>query len=400
MTDSLQPRSSGDDFPPSLDDLRIAIVHPFLISQGGGEKVVDALARLFPQAELFTLLLDRTSLSPDLKNRRIHTTFLNRIPGAARRYQFLSPLYDAAAARHRLDGFDIVISSGGPGAKTVKLPAGVLHIHYCHSPVRFLWDQHDAWQARLPKLLRPLFALSSKAQRRRDMAGVARTDEFVANSDYIAARIRRFYHRESVTIYPPVAVNRRPVPGEGGDYYLTVGRLVPGKRTELIIEACNRLGRQLVVAGGGPEEERLRSIAGPTVRVAGRVTDAELLSLYRGARAFLFAADEDFGIATVEAQSFGLPAIAYGHGGSLEILSGDADAPDSGVFFAEQSVTAIVAAIEAFEADEGGFDRIAISRRAERFSEERFADRMQAFVARCWETYQSGADPIQAAEVT
>ncbi len=380
-----------------LADLRIAIVHPFLVSQGGGEKVVDALAALFPQAELFTMLLDRNSLSPALAGRRIHSTFLDRIPGAARRYQHLSPLYDRAVASHRLDRFDIVISSGGPGAKTARVPADTLHIHYCHSPVRFLWDQYETWRDRLPAPLRPVFASSVRAQRRRDLAGVRRVDAFIANSDYIGERIERYYARSSETIYPPVAINRQCVAARGGDYYLTVGRLVPGKRTELIIEACNALGRRLMVAGGGPELDRLRAMAGPTVTVLGRVPDAELAALYQGARAFVFAADEDFGIATVEAQSHGLPGIAFGHGGSLEILDGDDGVP-SAVFFSEQSAPAIREAIEQFERTEHRFDRIAISRRAERFSQEQFSARIIEFVSREWARHGAaqrvGARPV------
>jgi glycosyltransferase involved in cell wall biosynthesis len=227
-----------------------------------------------------------------------------------------------------------------------------------------------------------MFALSARAQRRRDLAGAARVDSFAANSRYIAERISRYYGRDSRVIYPPVALSSLPPSVHGGTYYLTVGRLVPGKRTDLIIAACNRLGRELVVAGGGPELDALRAMAGPTVEVAGRVDDARLERLYAGARAFLFAADEDFGIATVEAQSYGLPAVAYGHGGSLEILSeGTEGEPPDAVFFRDQSEDAIVAALRRFEAIEAGFDRTVIQSRAHRFSEERFREDILDWVA-------------------
>lgn len=354
-------------------ELRVAIVHPFLIGQGGGEKVIDALAAMFPRAEFFTLLLDPASLSPALHGRVIHASVLNRGARAWRYYQHLNPFYDVAARRHDLTGFDLVISSGGPGAKTVRVPSGTPHIHYCHSPVRYLWDQHAVWMERLPWGMRQLFALSARAQRRRDLAGAARVDAFVANSDYIGARIARYYGRESVTVYPPVELSATVPAERGGDYYLTVGRLVPGKRAELLVEACNHLGRKLVVAGGGPELARLQALAGPTVEIAGRVSEARLADLYAGARAFLFAADEDFGIATVEAQSHGLPAIALGTGGSLEILSeGDATTPPDAIFFSEQSVESVAAAITRFEAIEPQFERRLIQRRADRFGSLRF----------------------------
>jgi glycosyltransferase involved in cell wall biosynthesis len=366
-----------DDPTGDLRQLRVAIVHPFFISNGGGEKVVEALVAMFPRAEVFTLMADRSTLPPLVRGRPIHTTFLDRGPLAWRYYQHLSPLYDAAVRRHDLSGFDLVISSGGPAAKTVAVATNTPHLHYCHSPVRYLWDQYEAWMTRLPRSVRAAFAVSAHAQRVRDLAAADRVDGFVANSRYIAARISRYYGRSSTVVYPPVSLSSTPACEQPGDYYLTVGRLVPGKRTELLIEACNRLGRQLIVVGGGPEFARLQALAGGTVELLGRVDDSRLQELYTEARAFLFAADEDFGIATVEAQSYGLPSIAYGHGGSLEILSdlGGTVAPDA-VFFHEQTSAAIEAAILQFEEQEHQFERPNIQLRANRFSTERFHDGM------------------------
>jgi glycosyltransferase involved in cell wall biosynthesis len=365
------------DCSDDLRQLRVAVVHPFLISAGGGEKVVETLVAMFPRAELFTLMADRATLPPLLLDRTIHTTFLDRGPLAWRYYQHLSLLYDAATAQHDLSGFDLVISSGGPGAKTVAVPEGTPHIHYCHSPVRYLWDQYETWMARLPSPVRAGFVLSARGQRKRDLAAAVRVDAFVANSCYIAARISRYYGRESKVVYPPVGLSDAPIRDQAGDYYLTVGRLVPGKRTEMLIEACNRLGRRLVVVGGGPGFAQMQALAGDTVEVLGRVSETRLHALYAGARAFLFAADEDFGIATVEAQSYGLPSIAFGHGGSLEILSeGNAHIAPDAVFFYEQTSAAIEAAILKFESIEGFFDRPGIQVRAERFSAERFRNGM------------------------
>lgn len=366
--------------PLDIDTLRVAIVHPFLIAKGGGEKVIDALADMFPRAEFFTLLLAPDSLSPHLRGRKIHASLLNRLPFAHRFYQHLSPFYDLAASLHDLRGFDLVISSGGPGAKTALVEPGTLHLHYCHSPVRFLWDQFPEWMRRIPRLLRPVFAASALVQRERDFNAAQRVDAFIANSDFIGRRIEAYYRRDSVTIYPPVELAADPHDATPGDYYLTVGRLVPGKRTELLIEACTRLGRKLVVVGGGPEEDRLSKIAGPGIALAGRVDDAALDRLYRHARAFLFAAEEDFGIVTVEAQSYGLPAIALAKGGSLEILTPVVDGVGDAVLFDEQSIEAVVDAIERFEAIEQGFDRAAIRAGAARFSKARFVADMRAYV--------------------
>jgi glycosyltransferase involved in cell wall biosynthesis len=195
----------------------------------------------------------------------------------------------------------------------------------------------------------------------------------VANSRYIAERIARYYGAQSTVVYPPVELSSAPVSTRPLDYFLTVGRLVPGKRIELLVEACNRLGCHLIVAGTGPELTKLRSLAGPTVEIMGRVSDEELTRLYTNARAFLFAADEDFGIATAEAQSYGLPAVAYAHGGSLEIVSeGDEASPADGILFPEQTVDAVVGGIQRFEGMEHLFDRERIQARARRFGMDRF----------------------------
>lgn len=362
--------------------MKVAIVHPFLISQGGGEKVVDALATLYPQADLFTMMLDRNSLSPALRQRSITSTWLDRVPRAHRYYQQLSPLFDMAMQSIDVSAYDLVVSSGGPGVKNIVVGQGARHIHYCHSPVRFLWDQYHVWRARLPQPARSLFSASAMQQRERDFNAAQRVDSFVANSDFIGRRIAAYYRRDSVTIYPPVDVPAALPARATDDYYLTVGRLVPGKRTELLVDACNRMQRRLHVAGGGPEEARLRSLAGPTVSIEGRVSDARLAELFRGARAFLFSAEEDFGIATVEAQAHGLPVIGYGVGGTAEIVRCmSRHANPTGLLFAEQSVNAVSEAIESFEREERAFDAQACWTNSQRFAPSAFADAFRAHAA-------------------
>ncbi len=341
--------------------------------------MVDALAELLPHAEIFTMMADPSTFSEAVAKLPVHTTWLDRVPGRARFYQYLSPLYDHAVAAHDLSGFDLVVSSGGPGAKTALIPQNAVHVHYCHSPVRFLWDQYETWRARLPAPLRPVFASSVRSQRKRDLMGVQRVDTMVANSDFIAERIQRFYSRSSVTIYPPVDLAKTSPPLKPDDYYLTVGRLVPGKRTDLLVEACNLLGRPLMVVGSGMEAERLATMAGPSVTLTGRVSSEKLADLFTHARGYLFAAEEDFGIATVEAQSYGLPVIAYARGGTAEIVSDGA----MGVLFDTQSAQSVIQAIEAFERREKDFDRAAIQRAAQRFGKARFMREMEQLLLDC-----------------
>ena len=365
-----------------LAQSRVAIVHPYLVSRGGGEKVIDALAELLPHAHIFTMMADQATFSPAVARLPVHVSWLDKAPGRARFYQHLSPFFDAAVNSYDLSEYDLVITSGGPGAKTAPIAAHSVHVHYCHSPVRFLWDQYDTWLDRLPWPLRALFALSVRQQRKRDLKGVQSVDVMVANSDFIGERIARYYAMDSRTIYPPVDLADTPPAQEPSDYYLTVGRLVPNKRTELLVEACTKLGRQLVVVGAGPEHQRLAAMAGPTIELAGRVSSQQLARLFVNARAYLFAAEEDFGIATVEAQSYGLPVIAYGVGGTAEIVS----PPDNGLLFDEQSVEAVMQALETFEKHETGFDRAAIQKHAQRFSKARFMQEMEQLLVESLES--------------
>ncbi|MDX3909847.1 MAG: glycosyltransferase [Sphingobium sp.] len=361
--------------------MKVAVVHPWFITNGGGEKVVEALARLYPQADFFGLMVSQEQIPPALQGRTIHSTFLDYVPGSSHYYKHLSPLYPIATHTLDVTGYDLVISSGGPAVKNVKISPYALHVHYCHSPVRFLWDQFPVWQARLPALARPLYRASCAYLRKWDYQAAQRVDAFIANSDYVAERIRRYYHRESTTIYPPVAVQAAYSPSPTGDYYLSVGRLVPHKRTDLVIEACNRLRRPLIIVGSGPEEAKLKAMAGSTVRFMGRVDDEALEAHFRSARAFVFAGDEDFGIATVEAQSYGLPVIALKSGGTLEIVdcAPEWDQP-TGVLFGTQDCEAIVQAVHEFEAYEHRFDRQHIWQRSTRFSEAVFDARVVAFI--------------------
>jgi glycosyltransferase involved in cell wall biosynthesis len=366
-----------------LSKLRIAIVHPWFITEGGGERVIDAIADVCPMADFFTLILDRNTLSPALHGRNIQASFLSSIPKSGRFYQHLMPFYQLATATFDLSGYDLVISSGGPATKGVIVGQGARHLHYCHSPVRFLWDQFSAWQKRLPAPLRPVFALNAHHNREWDFNSAQRVDEFVANSNFVAQRIRTYYRRPSTVIYPPVDTSRGFVASEHEDYFICVARLVPNKRIDLLIRACNRLHINLAIVGAGPERKALEAMAGDTIRFLGRLDDAALSSWYAHARGFLFAAEEDFGIALVEAQSYGLPVIAYGRGGARETIL-DArlhpyEAP-TGVLYEEQTVESICQAIDQFAATEKDFDRKAIRYHAFGFDTSVFSKKILAAI--------------------
>ncbi len=286
-------------------------------------------------------------------------------------------------------GFDLVISCDASVMKGVIVDQDALHICYCHTPTRYAWDLFRTFAEQAPRLFRPAFYLTAHRLRQWDFSAAQRVDHFIANSEYIARRIRTYYRRESTVIYPPVDTASGFLAETTSDYYLSVGRLTHTKRLDLLILACNQLGRPLVIAGTGREEKRLKAIAGPTVKFLGRVADKDLPKLYAECRAFLFAADEDFGIVPVEAQSYGRPVIAYGHGGVLEtVLAG---APQStGVLFPAQSVDAVVSGILEFEFIENSFDPQFIQAHAQKFDTTVFTKAIQQYVDSMWQAHTKG----------
>jgi glycosyltransferase involved in cell wall biosynthesis len=372
--------------------MRVAITYHYSLSFGGSERVLEELAKMYPDAEFFALFVDPAFVPEALRGRKITTSFLDRIPGGKHIYRHLLPLYPLAVECLDLAGYDLVISADGAATKGVLTDQGTVHLCYCHSPPRSYWDQYAANRRRMPWLLRVAFAPISQYLRQWDFATAQRIDGFLVNSEYVAERVRKYYRRESTVIYPPVDVSGALIADGSEDFYLSVGRLVAGKRVDLAIEACNRLGRRLQIAGTGPEEDRLRALAGPTIEFLGRLSDAELKTKYARCRALLFAADEDFGLVSVETQAHGRPVIAYGQGGSLETVRGmwadeiDAgqretlDAGHTGVFFREQTPASLVEAMMQFENVEGSFDPRAIQFHAKRFDTEVFVRKMSAYV--------------------
>jgi len=358
----------------------------------GGERCLEAACELFPAAPLYTLLHVPGSVAPVIERRRIVTSFLQRLPAAPRLYRQYLPLFPAAVRGLDLSAHDVVISLSHCAAKAVRVPAGAFHLCYCFSPMRYVWDLYDDYfGARAPRLARVLMPPVAAALRRWDR----RTDgvhRFVAISRHIAGRIERVYGRAADVIYPPVDVARFRVAEHVDDYYLVVSALVPYKRVDLAIEAAGRLGRRLLVVGTGPEERRLRALAGPRVEFLGRRTDREVADLYARGRAVLFPGVEDFGIVPLEAAAAGRPTIALARGGALETLVG-LDAPagtaPTAVLFGAQTVDALVEAIRTYERAAHRFEPAALRARALEFDRPVFKARLAAYVDAAWHEFRA-----------
>lgn len=376
-----------------LQDQRVGLVHDWLTGMRGGEKVLESLCRLFPEAPLWTLLHNRGSVSPTIENRPVHASLLGRMPGAAKRYRSYLPLFPFFAETNKAHGVDVVISTshavakamvsrkvsrGGPGGRSEPL-----HLCYIHTPMRYVWDLFDEYFG--PKRVgalasRFVFAPIAALLRRYDRRTTDRVDLFVANSTYVAERVRRLYGREAVVLPPPVDVERyAQAVREPGDGYLVVSALVPYKRVDHAIRACAALGRRLTIVGRGPEEVRLRSLAGELeadVEFTGFASDDQLAGYYRRARALLFPGVEDFGIVPVESIACGCPVIALAEGGVLDSMT-----PDTALFFHEPTPEALGAAMLAFEARADDFKPAVLRAHAGRFSESSFVSRFTDILA-------------------
>lgn len=358
--------------------MRCAIVHYWLLGMRGGEQVVEALCRLFPQADVFTLFYDPKRVSPFLRSRRITASFLNPFRGY---YRSLLPLMPLALEYLDLREYDLVISSESGPAKGVLTSSRATHICYCHSPMRYLWDLYPAYLHDWTRSgwKRTLIAPLSNYLRLWDYASAGRVDTFVANSQNVRRRIWKAYRRDSEVIYPPVAIETfyGQVPD---DYYLVVSELVAYKRIEDAVRCCARMKRRLKIVGDGPEFARLRKLAGPDTEFCGRVPGSELRRLYARCRALIMPGEEDFGIVPVEAIASGKAVIALGRGGVLESVA-EHD-PRAGFFYDSPGDESLESAIKVFEGEEMFLSPAAIRASAARFSEVRFQNAMRSLVSR------------------
>lgn len=356
---------------------RVAISHEWLAIPGGSEQVVAQILELLPRAELFTSIYDPAPWPPAITERQVHTSALNRLPGASRHYPKLLPLMDSAFRRFDLSGFDLVISSNHACAKNVRVPAGATHVCYCHTPMRYAWDPTFLEGEQLGIAGRLAFRALLPRLRRADVRGANGVNMFVANSTVVADRIARFYGRDAHVIAPPVEVERflhRPRESDDDAPYLVFGRVVPYKRVDLAVLACERLGRPLIVAGEGRDLERVRSLAGPNTTFVGRVPDEDLAKLFASSRALLFPGEEDFGIVPVEAQAAGLAVIGNAIGGVRDsVIDGL-----TGVLYETPTVTGLCTAIQRFETLVLNEDTL--RNNARRFAPERFTAALAALL--------------------
>jgi len=368
--------------------MRVAVVHHWFVTRGGGERVAECIAALFPQAEIFTLVASPAGLPETLAARRVHTSFLQRIPLARRQHRHFLPLYPAATEAMDLRGFDLVLSSDSGPVKGVRLSDGATHICYCHSPMRYLWDGYEAYRESMGAVTRFAFTATAPRVRRWDAAAARQVTYFLANSKYVAERIGRCYGREAEVLPPPIDLHRAAAVTDErpGEHYLCAGRLVAYKRTEILIGACQRMNRRLRIAGTGPEEPKLRRMAEGDARIEflGELSNEELWREYARSRALLFAADEDFGMVPLEAQACGRPVIAYGIGGSLETVCGAARGGEcemTGTYFEQQSAESVIEAMERWEQTmESSFDPQIARRWAAQFATPLFLERYRGFV--------------------
>jgi glycosyltransferase involved in cell wall biosynthesis len=376
--------------------LKIALVHDWLTGFRGGERVLDHLAKRYPGADLFTLIHRRGRTTHEIDARRVTTSPIDRIPGADRHYRNLLPLFPWAIRRFDLSGYDLVISTSHAVAKSVRIPEGTAHLSYCFTPMRYIWDQTDAYLGRGMKrfFASPLIG----ALRRFDVAtsDAAHVTRFVAISNEVAARIRLHYGREATVVAPPVDLSWIETASEPAeDFYLLVTGFVPYKQDALAIDAFRSLRRRLVVVGDGPGRAALQRSAPPNVEFTGRVDEARLASLYRRCRALVYPQREDFGLIAVEAQAAGRPVIAYSAGGALDTIRPLAESESdssiasehtpTGVFFDQPEPAALAVAIERFEKAEARFDSRQLRSWAAQFSPSHFDAAFDREVAICLE---------------
>jgi len=358
--------------------IRVAIIHYWLVGMRGGEKVLEAFCEMYPQADIFTHIYVPDLVSSTIRQHHIQPTFINSLPRAARMYKSYLPLMPLALEQLDLRGYDLIISCESGPAKGVLPPPQALHVCYCHTPMRYIWNMYHEYREGAGPVTRLLMPALSHYLRMWDVTSAARVDSFVANSTTVATRIRRYYGADSVVIHPPVDTSAFSIaaPSELGDFYLMAGELVSYKRPDLAVRAFNDMRLKLVVIGGGDMLDEIRRLAGPTVTVMGSQPFEVLKQHYARCRALIFPGEEDFGMVPVEAMASGRPVVAFGRGGATETVAHGV----SGILFADQSVEAMAAAIKNLGDIEINPEKIAAH--AKQFSREQFFRKMRIHIDR------------------
>lgn len=355
---------------------RVAMVHYWLVAMRGGERVIERMLKLFPQADIFTNVYDEAAMSSTIRKAKVTTTFIDRLPMSRKYYQYYLPLMPMALEQLDLRGYDLVISSESGPSKGVITDPGSMHLCYCHSPMRYLWDHYHHYREQSGFLVKAVMPFSYHRLRQWDVSSAARVDQFIANSTFIQSRIRKNWRREAEIIHPPVETNLFQPSANVGDAYLWVGQMVPYKRPDLAVEAFNRTGLPLLMVGSGAMSKKLKAIAKPNIRIVDRLDFDNLRAAYANARALVFTAEEDFGIVPVEAMASGRPVLAFGKGGVLDSIAPG----ETGLFFSEQKAESLVEGLDRMEAWLPHFEPESAIARSELFNPERFDEKFMALV--------------------
>ena len=350
--------------------MKVALVHYWLVGMRGGEKVLEVLCELYPDADIFTLVCDTNAISEKLRRHRITTSFLQKI-GGVRHYKKMLPLMPYALESFDLTGYDLVISVESGPAKGIIPGPNATHICYCASPMRYIWDLYPQYRATVGPFARAMMSLTAPSLRQWDVSTSHRVDHFIAVSAYVAQRIERYYRRTAHVVHPPVNLPRFTPAAEAGDYYLCAGQITPYKKIEIAVEGCTRMGRRLVVIGAGASPA-LRRLAGPTVEFLGAVDDATMAHHFAHCKALLFPGVEDFGIVPLEVMASGRPVIAFAQGGALETVVDRS----TGLFFNDQSADGMIDAIKRFEAAADSFRSDVMQAHARTFDTAVFRTRL------------------------
>lgn len=362
--------------------MKVALVHDWLTGMRGGENVLEIFCEMFPQADLYTLIHVKGSVSKTIEGRSVHSSFLQRFPGVEKKYRWFLPLMPSAIESFRLEGYDLVLSSSHCVAKGIN-PGGAPHLCYCFTPMRYAWEMYGEYfnRRRFSPLTLAGIGAVMPYLRRWDVGTSSRVDRFIAISNHVRERIKRQYGRDADVIYPPVDVDFYTPGGEvGKEGYVVISAFAPYKRVDLAVEAFNRMGKELHIVGGGEDDGRLRGMAGPSITFEGGASRERLRELYRKSSALIFPGEEDFGIVPVEAMACGTPVIAYGKGGATETVIPLGAQNPTGVFFENQTVEGLMEAVRRFEAERSVFHPDALRKNAERFSKAVFVDRMATAV--------------------
>ena len=364
--------------------MKLAIIHDYLNQYGGAERVLEKLHELFPEAPIYTSIYDPPTMPADYRRWDIRTSFMQRLPGVMRHHQAFLPFYPLAFEGFDLSEYDVVLSNSSAWCKGVHTPPTTLHLCYCLTPMRWVWNYREYVQReRFRRPIRMALPLMMNWLRLWDRVTADSVDQFATISRTVAARVGKYYRRDSTVIYPPVDTASFQRSDAHDDYFLVVSRLIPYKRIDLAVEAFNRLGLPLVIVGDGRDRAALQAKAKPNIRFLGKVSDAEARRHYSRCRAFLFPGEEDFGITPVEAQASGRPVIAYAGGGALDTVVDGV----TGKLFYPQTADALADAVASF--DDAGYDPAAIRRNAERFDSSCFKRELLQWVDRHYQEHRS-----------